>query len=124
MITRRNSLRKARYEPLERVPRCRSSPYGLPGALHGARNRLEKPVDVLFARGSSKGKPERGARFRGRPAEREKNAARGGRACMTGRARRDRDPLEIEGRDERFGLRAGEERRRGGGEARASDWDW
>src|ERR1019366_1435791 len=121
MITRRTSLRKARYEPLERVPRCRSSPYGLPGALHGARNHLEEPVDVLLARGSSKGKPERGARLRGGPAEREKNGAGGGRARVAGRARRDRDPLEIEGRDERFGLRAAKERRCGGGETRAPD---
>src|SRR5450759_4130961 len=100
MITRRNFLRKARFAPLKRFPRCRSSPYGLLGALHGARNRLEEPVDVLLARSSSEGKPERGARLRGRPAEREKNAAREGRACVACRARRDRASLEIEGRAE------------------------
>src|SRR5271169_4000952 len=120
MITRRDSRLIGRFAPLERVPLHRSSPYGLPGALHGARNRLEKPVDVLFARGPAEGEPKRRARLGGRKAEGEKDAARGGRARVAGRAGRDRDPVEVEGRGERLRLRAGELRRRGGGEAGAA----
>src|ERR1035438_9683234 len=117
MITRQDSRPIGRFAPLERVPLHRSSPYSLPGALHGEWNRLEKPVDVLFARGPSEGESKRRARFGGRKAEGEEDAARGGRARVAGRAGRDRDPVEVEGCCERLRLRAGELRRCGGGKA-------
>src|SRR5450756_560334 len=119
MITRVNSRSKARKTSLERVRHRRSSPYGFSGARHDARNRLEEPVDVLFARAAPEREPERCLGFRGREAESEEDAAGRGRAGMAGRARRDRDPVEIERRDERFGFRAGKDRRRGGREAAA-----
>src|ERR1035438_8109578 len=97
MITRQDSRPIGRFAPLERVPLHRSSPYSLPGALHGEWNRLEKPVDVLFARGPSEGESKRRTRFGGRKAEGEEDAARGGRARVAGRAGRGRDPREGEG---------------------------
>src|SRR5664279_1553719 len=107
MITRENSRSKARTVPLEPVPHRRSSPYGFSGARHDAWNGLEKPLDVLFPRAVPERKPQSGARVRGREAEGEEDAAGRSRAGMASRARRDRDPVEIEGRDERFSLRAG-----------------